>query len=90
MFKHLFKKTALWWSTMPTTARADEVTSGATRIFAGATAFLGAFSVQEWGVIIGICLGIGSFSLSWYYKRKNHELLKQSLINQQLMKEMEQ
>ena len=74
---------------MPNTVRAEELTSGATRVIAGTTAGLGAFSVQEWGIISGIVLGVISLLLSWYYKRKNHELLKQS-IHQQLVREMEQ
>jgi uncharacterized membrane protein (DUF485 family) len=47
-----------------------------TQFFAGSTAFLGAFSVNEWGIIIGIFLGVASFILSWIYKQKYLEAVR--------------
>uniref|UniRef100_A0AB39C9X1 Holin n=1 Tax=Aliivibrio phage vB_Alvi_H905 TaxID=3234039 RepID=A0AB39C9X1_9VIRU len=47
-----------------------------TTFFGGVTAFFGAFSVNEYGIIFGIVLGICSFALTWYYKEKNHRLLE--------------
>jgi hypothetical protein len=30
----------------------------------------GAMTLQDWAVLIGILLGIGTFAVNWYYKRK--------------------
>lgn len=30
----------------------------------------GAMTLQDWAVLIGILLGIGTFVVNWYYKRK--------------------
>ncbi len=50
-----------------------------TQFFAGWVALLGAFSVSEWGVIGGLCLGLSSFILTWVYKHKNYQVLKQKV-----------
>jgi len=56
--------------------KAEEIATDSTIFWAGFTTLLGALSVSEWGVIFGIVLGIASFILSWYFKAKNHNLLR--------------
>ncbi|WP_279051567.1 HP1 family phage holin [Cedecea davisae] len=36
---------------------------------------IGFFSIQNWAILIGIFLGIGSFLLNWYYKHRIVKLL---------------
>lgn len=38
-------------------------------------AMAGALTLQDWEVIVGIILGIGTFFVNWYYKRKLVHLL---------------
>ncbi|WP_273859414.1 HP1 family phage holin [Photobacterium sp. GSS17] len=89
--KSMLKRVAVWWSAFPVTVRAEELSTGSTRFWAGWSTFFSLFTVQEWGVIVGIVLGIASFGLSWYYKHKNHELLKHSSAREKkIMNEVDQ
>ena len=38
------------------------------------TAALGALSLDQWAVLIGIVCTIGTFAVNWYYKRKEFQL----------------
>ncbi|ELJ8564054.1 hypothetical protein DDM60_002669 [Vibrio cholerae] len=53
-----------------------------TAFFGAIAAFFGAFSVNEIVAIVGVILGVASFFLTWYYKEKNHLLLKAQLMQQ--------
>ena len=33
-------------------------------------AFLGAFTLSDWGILISIILGVSTFFVNWYYKHK--------------------
>ena len=48
----------------------------ATGIIGGLTASLGAFTVNEWGGVVGIILGSASFILTWIYKQKYLEAIR--------------
>ncbi len=78
-----------WWLGINFAAKADDMTTGSTKFWAGFTTFFGAFSVNEWGVICGIVLGFASFLLSWYFKLKNHHLLRDR-VEQDIVKELSQ
>ena len=41
-----------------------------------ATAVFGALSLNDWAIIIGIVCTIGTFSINWYYKRKEFQLMQ--------------
>lgn len=87
--KSWLSKLMAWWLGTSFAAKADEITTGSTKFFAGFATFFGAFSVNEWGVITGIVLGIASFFLSWYFKAKNHHLLRDR-VEQDIVKELSQ
>jgi hypothetical protein len=36
------------------------------------TAMLGALSLNDWAIVIGIICTVGTFALNWYYKHKEH------------------
>jgi uncharacterized membrane protein (DUF485 family) len=52
--------------------RGDKLTA----LIGGLTASLGMFTVNEWGVMIGIILGLASFVLTWVYKQKYLEAIR--------------
>lgn len=87
--KSWLSKLMAWWLGTSFAAKADEISTGSTKFWAGIATFFGAFSVNEWGVIFGIFLGFASFLLSWYFKLKNHHLLRDR-VEQDLMKELSQ
>lgn len=41
-------------------------------------AVIGSMTLQDWGIIAGILVGIGTFFLNWYYKAKELELKEKS------------
>ncbi|EMH0680425.1 phage holin family protein [Klebsiella aerogenes] len=47
------------------------------------TAMLGALSLDEWAVLVGIICTIGTFVVNWYYKRKDYELRRASVTSTQ-------
>jgi len=49
-----------------------------TYMISGLTAFLGMFTVNEWGVISGIILGVATFILTWAYKQKYLETIRKN------------
>ncbi|MGC4125035.1 phage holin [Enterobacter sp.] len=48
----------------------DKYSSHASFSMAWLITAAGAMSLQDWAVLIGILLGIGTFAVNWYYKRK--------------------
>ena len=87
--KSWLSKLVAWWLGTSFAAKADEISTGSTLFSAGIATFFGAFSVNEWGVIFGIILGVASFILSWYFKSKNHQLLRDR-VEQDLIRELNQ
>lgn len=57
-------------------AKAEDISNASTRVWACVAALFGLFNLSEWGVIIGIALGIGSFVLTYIFKDRNHRILK--------------
>ncbi|MGI2002026.1 HP1 family phage holin [Shewanella frigidimarina] len=82
-------KVLIWWLGTSFTVKADEISTSSTNFWASVAAAFGLFSVNEWGVICGIILGIASFILSWVFKVKNHNLLRDK-VEQDIIKEMNQ
>ncbi|CAI0828725.1 phage holin [Serratia fonticola] len=48
----------------------EKYSSHASFSVAWVLAVVGAMTLQDWAVLIGILLGICTFSVNWYYKRK--------------------
>lgn len=44
----------------------------------GIVAVIGSMTLQDWGIIVGILVGVGTFFLNWYYKAKELELKEKS------------
>lgn len=44
----------------------------------GIAAVIGSMTLQDWGVIVGILVGVGTFFLNWYYRAKELELKEKS------------
>ncbi len=56
------------------TMRMDKYSSGSSYWFGGITTMLGALSLNEWAVLIGIICTVGTFVVNWHYKRKEFQL----------------
>ncbi|MFA0055109.1 HP1 family phage holin [Vibrio echinoideorum] len=87
--KGWFAKLLAWGLGTSFSVKAEEMTTSSTKFWAGFTTFFGAFSVNEWGVICGIVLGIASFILSWHFKSKNHKLLRDR-VERSIIEELNQ
>lgn len=48
--------------------------SGINAYLGGLAAVIGSMTLQDWGIVIGILVGVGTFFLNWYYKAKELEL----------------
>ncbi|EKN4745171.1 phage holin family protein [Yersinia enterocolitica] len=44
------------------------------------TTMLGALSLNEWALVIGIACTVGTFGVNWYYKRKEYQLRERSNV----------
>ncbi|MCL9783647.1 phage holin family protein [Vibrio sp. S4M6] len=77
----MLEKKQLWLTALAGGVASFFIAKGekVTQFFAWLSAFLGAFSVSELGVIGGLVLGLASFFLTWTYKHKNHTLLKSKI-----------
>ncbi|MEM0651860.1 phage holin family protein [Klebsiella huaxiensis] len=61
----------------------DKYSSGTAYGWGAFTAMLGAMSLDEWAVIIGIICTLGTFVINWYYKRKDFELRRENVASTQ-------
>lgn len=52
----------------------ERYSSGSSYWFGGITTMLGALSLNEWAVLIGIICTVGTFGVNWHYKRKEFQL----------------
>ncbi len=55
----------------------EKFTSGAAVGTGSTTALVGAMSLNDWAIIVGIICTVGTFGLNWYYKRKEFILKQQ-------------
>lgn len=56
-----------------------EKTSAASYSFAAVILWLGQVDWSTLSMIIGIILGIGTFIINWYYKRKNTRIYEEAV-----------
>lgn len=61
----------------------DKYSSGTAYGWGTFTAMLGAMSLDEWAVIVGIACTLGTFAINWYYKRKDFELRRSNVASTQ-------
>ncbi|WP_347254372.1 phage holin family protein [Leminorella grimontii] len=54
--------------------RMDKYSTGSAYGWGAFTAMLGALSLNDWALVIGIGCTIGTFVVNWHYKRKEFEL----------------
>ncbi|KGM29101.1 holin [Photorhabdus luminescens] len=59
----------------------DKYTSPSAYCWGMLTAMLGALSLNDWALIIGIICTVGTFSINWHYKRKEFQLKRESRNN---------
>ncbi|ATA19297.1 MAG: HP1 family phage holin [Gibbsiella quercinecans] len=55
----------------------EKMTSLITYAMALFLAWLGKLSPQDIAFLVGSAVGIGTFLVNWYYRRKNYQLLKE-------------
>ncbi|HHB1424094.1 TPA: holin [Serratia odorifera] len=53
-----------------------KLTSWAAYIVAGFLAWVGRYSPQDIAFMVGAAVGVGTFLVNWYYRRKSYQLLK--------------
>ncbi|NGZ17544.1 hypothetical protein G6Z94_09325 [Vibrio aestuarianus] len=82
-FLIMLEKKNLWLTALAGAVAAFFVAKGdkLTQFFAGWATVLGAFSVNEWGVIAGIFLGFVSYFTGLYFKVANRKSLLKKLDN---------
>ncbi|WP_058912853.1 phage holin family protein [Entomohabitans teleogrylli] len=56
--------------------RMDKYTTGASYGWGSFTTMLGAITLNDWAIIVGIACTLGTFLVNSYYKRKDYELRK--------------
>ena len=56
----------------------EKFTSGDAVGTGSTTALVGAMSLNDWAIIVGIICTIGTFALNWYYRRKEFNLKLQA------------
>jgi hypothetical protein len=58
--------------------RVSQVVQKTPYVAAGGTSFA-AFTLNEWGVLVGIVVTILTFLVNWYYKRKGVQAIRERL-----------
>ena len=54
--------------------RMEKFTNGAAIGAGSTTALFGAFSLNEWAIVIGIICTLGTFGVNWYYRWREYQL----------------
>ena len=52
----------------------DKYSSAISLWFGGLTTMMGALSLNEWAMVVGIVCTAGTFIVNWHYKRKEFQL----------------
>lgn len=51
----------------------EKYTTGSSYGWGAFTTMLGALSLNDWAIVIGIACTIGTFLVNWHYRRKERE-----------------
>ncbi|OKB67673.1 hypothetical protein BHU62_06970 [Serratia marcescens] len=54
----------------------EKLTSTLAYLVAACLAWLGRHSAQDIAILVGAAVGVGTFAVNWYYRRKSYQLLK--------------
>ncbi|MDW5501383.1 phage holin [Pseudomonas lundensis] len=54
----------------------EKLTSALAYIAAACLAWMGQHSTQDIAILVGAAVGVGTFAVNWYYRRKSYQLLK--------------
>lgn len=54
----------------------EKLTSTLAYFVAACLAWLGSHSAQDIAILVGAAVGVGTFAVNWYYRRKSYQLLK--------------
>lgn len=54
----------------------EKLTSTLAYLTAACLAWMGRHSTQDIALLVGAAVGVGTFAVNWYYRRKSYQLLK--------------
>lgn len=54
----------------------EKLTSTLAYLTAACLAWMGRHSTQDIALLVGAVVGVGTFAVNWYYRRKSYQLLK--------------
>ena len=82
------KKKKIFWSVLAAAITAFLVAKGerVTQAIAAIVSALGALDASTFGIYSGVILGTFAHLVAWFYKHKNHLLLKQIAENEKAQK----
>lgn len=66
----------------------EKVTSFIAYTVAVLLAWVGKYSAQDIAMIVGAVVGVGTFVINWYYRRKSYLLLKNVGIRREVFDEI--
>lgn len=66
----------------------EKITSFIAYIVAGFLAWVGRYSPQDIAFMVGAAVGVGTFLVNWYYRRKSYQLLNKLGISRRIFDEL--
>ncbi|GAA3588920.1 phage holin [Gibbsiella greigii] len=66
----------------------EKITSFIAYIVAGFLAWVGRYSPQDIAFMVGAAVGVGTFLVNWYYRRKSYQLLNKLGISRRVFDEL--
>lgn len=63
----------------------EKITSFFAYAVAALLAWVGKYSAQDIALIFGAAVGVGTFAINWYYRRKSYLLLKRAGVQREVI-----
>ncbi|HHQ6600810.1 TPA: HP1 family phage holin [Serratia fonticola] len=63
----------------------EKITSFFAYAVAVMLAWVGKYSAQDIALIVGAAVGVGTFAINWYYRRKSYLLLKRFGVQKEVI-----
>ncbi|KFK93366.1 MULTISPECIES: HP1 family phage holin [unclassified Serratia (in: enterobacteria)] len=63
----------------------EKITSYLAYAVAVGLAWVGKYSAQDIALSIGAAVGVGTFAVNWYYRRKSYLLLKRAGVQREVI-----
>lgn len=63
----------------------EKITSFFAYAVAVMLAWVGQYSAQDIALIVGAAVGVGTFAINWYYRRKSYLLLKRAGVQKEVI-----